>query len=457
MSPGKSPKHRLVLTGRLAAGITVGALILALGAVFGPGAIILDAIWVVALVVLARRDARMVRQAAALTVSRQLPRVASLGYSSEVICHLHNPTLQNFRVRLKEWADVEVGLTERNGSVECSAGKTATASFQILPQKRGTYQLGPLVARASTALRFFELEWIAAEMEEIRILPGMQPTREHDLLARTQHLNMMGIRSFRRAGAGMEFKSLREYTAGDEMRLVDWKATARRGKLIVKEWDIERSQNIVLALDLGRLMASQILMPGQDENTLIPVTKTDYAVDASVLLSYVATRAEDKIALAGFAGDVETYIPFGKGHQQFQTVLEALTRLQPRPEESDYRRSFTYLGQVVRRRSLFVVFTDVMDPLSADRLTRELKYLMPRHLVLVVALADQELKPLLEEVPDNTDHMFRQTAAASILAERRRILARMESLGILTLDASPRDMSIATVNRYLEIKGEGKL
>lgn len=457
MSPGKSPKPRLVLTGRLAAGIATGAFVLALGAVFGPGAIVLDAVWLTAIFILAYRDAGQVRQASGLKITRQLPRVASLGYPASLACRVYNPTTQSFQVRLKEWAEVAVGLQSRTRTLECPAGKASETEFQIFPQKRGTFEVGPLAARVSTPLRFFELEWNAAEVDMIRILPGMQLTREHDLLARTQHLNMMGIRSFRRAGAGMEFKSLRDYTAGDEMRLVDWKATARRGKLIVKEWDIERSQNIVLALDLGRLMASQILMPGQDENTLIPVTKTDYAVDASVLLSYVVTRAEDKIALAGFAGDVKTFIPFGKGYQQFQTVLEALTHLQPCLEESDYRRAFTYLGQTIRRRSLFVVFTDVMDPISAEGLTRELKYLTPRHLVLVVALADQELRPLLEEVPLTNDHMFRQTAAASLLAERRKILARMEATGILTLDATPKDLSVAMVNRYLEIKGEGKL
>ena len=154
---------------------------------------------------------------------------------------------------------------------------------------------------------------------------------------------------------------------------MDWKASARRGNLVAREYDIERSQQIMLVLDMGRPMASH----------LDYMTKLDHAINASVLLTYVSGQSQDRVGLMAFADDVVTYMPPGKGGGQLPLVLEQFYPLQPRQVESDYRRAFAYLANRLRKRALIIVFTDLIDPDSSQRLLDNLTLLHPRHLVLL--------------------------------------------------------------------------
>jgi uncharacterized protein (DUF58 family) len=293
--------------------------------------------------------------------------------------------------------------------------------------------------------------WVAqlalAQDDVIKVYPNILQTRQQHLLSRHLRARQMGVRAMRLLGQGTEFESLRDYLPDDELRRVDWMASARRASLVTRQFDVERSQQIMLVLDLGRTMASH----------LDYMTKLDHAINATVLLTYVAMQTNDRVGLMAFADDVVSFMPPGKGSGQLPLVLEQLYRLQPRAVESDYRAAFTFLAHHQRKRSLVIIFTDLVDPDSSRRLMDSLSLLHPQHLVLCVALSDYELKDLLSGIPPDTTGMYQQAVAVSVLEDRQLALATLHQRGILSVDAAPSDLAVAVVNRYLAIKREGRV
>lgn len=282
---------------------------------------------------------------------------------------------------------------------------------------------------------------------EVRVYPDVRQIRQYDMLARQNRTAQVGLRRVRQVGLGSEFERLRDYVPNDELRRVDWKATARRGALMTREYDVERTQTVVLALDLGRTMASR----------LEAMSKADYAVNACVLLSYVAALADDHVGLYAFAEQPLRYLQPGKGRPQVFNLLEALYPLHAVPREANYRLAFTYLAARLRKRALIILFTDLIDPDSSRRLIESISVLSRRHRVLCVAFSDYELAEVVEAAPEQSDDLYRQAVAASMLDDRRRALAELAHRGILTVDAGPSGLTVAAINKYLELKAAARV
>ena len=221
----------------------------------------------------------------------------------------------------------------------------------------------------------------------MKVYPRLTEIREHQLALRKDRLLDIGVHMARLKGAGLEFESLRDYQPGDEMRRLDWKATARHGEPLTREYEVERSQHIVLALDLGRTMASRLGL----------LTKVDHAVNAAALLAYVAASLGDWVGFYSFVGEPVGFTPPRK--YQFTYLLDALDGLQPQTMESDYYRAFVDISHRLRKRALIVLFTDLPDPDSSARLIGYVRVLTRRHLVLCAALSDYELHALSRRVP----------------------------------------------------------
>lgn len=406
-------------------------------------AIVVDAALAIALIA----DALQVREAAKLRVARSYDDVLSLGTENLVTLTVENPTPLTFNLTLR---DVPPDVCESTGEIVSgvlAAGVTFIARYHLTPRQRGEVPFGPLAVRVKTLLGLWVLQRLECTGELVKIYPNIRQTKQQHLLSRKARARQMGVRAMRLRGQGMEFDALREYLPDDELRRIDWHASARRGVLITREYDIERSQQIMLVLDLGRSMASH----------LDYMTKLDHAVNASVLLTYVAMQAGDRIGVMAFSDTVETYLPPGKGPGQLTQVLEHLYPLQPRMVEADYRLAFSTLAARQRKRSLIILFTDLVDPDSSRHLRRHLALLHPQHLVLCVALSDYELRDILDGPPPDLSSMYTQAMATAVLEDRQLALAELHQRGILTADATPSDLSVAVVNRYLGIKREGKV
>lgn len=453
-APGVRAGRSLYLpTARLAVAIALGGALLALAGLAGGPLAALDGVWLVAVLGLAAVEVGLLRGAGKLSVSREAPEKMTLAHPEEVCIRLHSAGASPLLVTVKDSPPEQLAGAVRGGEVTVGPGTDAEVRYRVRPSKRGEYRFGAVSVRVSSLLGLVCRQWAEPSEQTVHVLPNVTPTREHALLARQNRLNLMGIHLSRLRGAGLEFNSLREWVNGDGMRNVEWKATARRRKLVAREYELERSQNIILAVDLGRTMATQIL-EGPDD---VPMTKADYAINACVLLAWVATQARDQVGLAAFGREMRTLTAPGKGPAHFDRVIEALTPLEATAEEPDYRAAFLRLAYTVRKRSLIVVMTDLPDPVSSESLLGELQYLTSRHLVLVVAISDYEMKELLERRPANEGELYQQTVAASVLSDRKRALAEFEARGILTLDVTPAEATVETLNKYLEIKREGRI
>ncbi|MFS8085469.1 MAG: DUF58 domain-containing protein, partial [Acidobacteriota bacterium] len=240
---------------------------------------------------------------------------------------------------------------------------------------------------------------------------------------------------------------LRDYVRGDEMRHISWTATARRGKLVTRQYQIERDQTILIALDAGRLMTARI------ENE----TKLDSAVHAALALMSAAARAGDNAGLLVFGRRIKAYLPPKRGAEHLDAALEALHAIEPEMIEPSYSRAFEYIAANSRRRSLVVVLTDLVDEEGSRELLASLKLLRPRHLPLVVTIADRDLKAVVRESPANENEMFTQSVAEEIMHLREAALRLVESQGGLALDVTAAVLAPKLLETYLRVKERGML
>jgi uncharacterized protein (DUF58 family) len=281
--------------------------------------------------------------------------------------------------------------------------------------------------------------------DTVRVQPGVLELRRYRLLGLSHRLREAGLRAVRRPGERGSFESLADYVRGDDPRTIVWKVTARRATLTVRRYEAERSQNVLLAIDAGRLMTELL---GERE-------RIDHALAAALLLADVASAHGDRVGLLVFSDRIEKYIP--PARLPLSRIADELGSVEPRLVESNYPAAFTHLGRRLRRRSLVVVFTDLIDAGASSALIAQLGRSAQRHLPLAVALRNPDLDEAATRLVADKAGVYRRAAAEELIQLRAGALARMRRAGVLVADARPDDAIPAVVNRYLDVKRRGLL
>lgn len=349
------------------------------------------------------------------------------------------------RVTRRQGDKVTSAIRILSGKV--SPSSTTTLAYMVRPPRRGDYKFGNLHLRWETALGLLRRQHTFAAAEPVKVYPNLVDVRRYDLLLRKNRLWELGVRNTRLIGSGTDFERLRDYLPDDDYRRINWKATARRGKPISAEFQTERSQNIIALLDTGRMMRS----PVGD------VEKLDYAVNAVLLLAFVAAQKGDKVGLLTFADTAQTWIAPRSGKVQFQRMLEQLYAVNGQQVEPDYNRAFAWFNTQETRRSLVLVFTDLTGSVSGEALVAQMTRLRQRHLPLLVTVADPTVQKLARQPITESSSLYQRTVAEQLLDERRTTLERLRHHGVLTLDVPADELSIGVINRYLEIKAQGMI
>ncbi len=317
----------------------------------------------------------------------------------------------------------------------------------VVPRERGRTALRSYHARVRSPLGIVELRRAWRVPAALRVAPDLSALdRSGDLVARTKLLES-GLRRLRRRGAGGEFSSLREYGPDDEFRAIDWKASARRGRAMVATYEVERSQQIVVAIDAGRLMTARL----GDRR------KLDHAVSAALAIAAIARLAADRVGLIAFAATTLARVLPASGAAHAAKLTDVLSDLEPRFEESDYERALLDVSRSLRRRSLVVLFTDLFDPVASEAVLGAAKLLVPRHLVLVVLMNDAAVTEALRRRPQDEDDAYRAAVAATLGEERARAIAALQGRGILVVDVPAAELIIALLDAYVDIKTRGLL
>jgi len=390
-------------------------------------------------------DAWQVWKLPALTVERQVLGTLPLGVWSEVVLRIYNPTSRPLVIDLFDDYPIHSELQGLPQTLVLPAATGMETQYRVRPQRRGASQFTGVHLLLHSPWQGWKHYRYLPVVTPIRIYPNFATTTKYALLATENRLGQLGIRKLQRRGEGLEFHQLREYRAGDTLRQINWNATSRYKKLISKEYQDERDQQIIFLIDCGRRMLAQ---DG-------PLSHFDYTLNAILLLSYVALRQGDALGLMTFSGDSRWLMP-RKGLKTLTRVLNTLYDLQPSHQTSDYLLAAQQLTKQLQKRALIILVSNLRDE-DQDELLLALKLLRQKHLVLLASLQETILPEVLEQPVETFAEALRCAATLEYLNQRTRAHDSLKGHGILFLDVTPEQLAVKMVNRYLEIKRSGKL
>ena len=429
-------------TALVAAGLAVVVLVVPVDGLFR---VLLVANLALLVVVLA--DVALAVDPRRLHVQRSLPPVLALRGEGKLTWTVRNPTDRALQVALADDLAPSLRATTRRLRGRLPAGATLRSTTALRPSRRGRFEIRHLVVRVEGPLGLGARQRRLDRPELLRVHPAFPSREEAELRINKARILEVGLRSARGRGGGTEFDQLREYGVDDEVRRVDWAATARSGKAMVRTYRAERNQNVLLLLDNGRVMAGQVA----------DVPRVEHAMDALMCLTTVATRLGDRCGLVAFDRRVRAVLPGRSGRGQVGRVAEAMFDLEPALVESDYRGAFTQALARFRRRSLIVLFTDLVEQAVGESLLPALPLLVRHHVVLIAAVRDPDVVRWATQPPGESADAYRAAAATMALAERDRAIARLRGMGAIVLDAPPGQLAPRLADTYLNLKARGGL
>ena len=328
-----------------------------------------------------------------------------------------------------------------------SANSRAKLHYTTTPGKRGKFEFGAIHLRVRGPFGFVWHERLVPATVAVSVFPDMRGASRLLLSDAALDFVNLGLRQLRRDGRGSEFARLRDYSQGDSVRDVDWKATARRGRPVTRVMESERSQTVLIGVDAGRSMAARV----------DGLTKLDHAVNAALFLAFVAVRNGDRVGLVVFADGIKTYLAPSAGRLQYRKIVDALYTAKPHLTYVDYLALFKELNVRLLKRSLLCVFTDFIDEDQAQTMVDPMRRLAKRHVPLCLSVKDAALAQLLETTPPDAEIAYQHAVASELLLEREAMKRKVGRDGVTVVDVEANQLSLAAVNKYLEIKARGTL
>jgi uncharacterized protein (DUF58 family) len=316
--------------------------------------------------------------------------------------------------------------------------------YSVVPKRRGGFEVGRTYLHASSLLGLWRRLLRLSLPLRVKVFPDVKILNTYALLARRNRIDLLGFRKTRGRGSDVEFDRLRDYQPDDDFRRIDPFASARLRRLITREYEVSRNQNVFFMVDCSRLMASESR----------GLSNLDHALNATLMLSSLALDFGDNVGLMAFDQAVHTFLPVSSGLRSKTAVLHALYDLHESSAEADFELAFRTLNRRVRQRSLVVLLTNVMDGASFELLRPHLRILIRRHLPLVLLLRDEDLFELADRPPTTVSEFFELGAAAELCTWRERMTSDLQRLGVMVLDLTPTQATPDLINTYLQIKAD---
>ncbi len=380
-------------------------------------------------------------------VRRQMLGSGSLGATHKVILEIENWGKRQHRMIVRDDLPADMQANPSDQEITLASGKRAELHYQLRPNRRGAFRLERVYFQLCSLLGFWK-RYVDLECESsLSVYPNMQQLREYSLLAKTNRLSLIGVRTTRQIGQDNNFERLRDYSLDDNYKHMDWRATARRGKLTVKQFQQDKSQRIVFLLDCGRLMT----------NHYRGLSLLDYAMNSILMMSYVALQQGDSVGMVCFSNRVEKVVPLRGGSRQMNHLLHGLFDRFPSMVQSNYEEAFLQFSKSIRRRTMVVLITNVIDETTASQVTGYLSMLKPKHLPVLCLLRDRSVFEMADNPALEDGILYPSAAAAQILLWRHELLQKVKDSGALVVDAFPDQLTSAMVNRYLEVKAKHML
>jgi uncharacterized protein (DUF58 family) len=398
--------------------------------------------WDVFVIILWGWDLSRIPRANQIRVSRVWTAPAAFETESHVGLIVRNMGARTLHARLVDDAPQSFRAAIPDLEVRADAGKEGRGKYPIFPFERGDARFGFVYLHCQSVLRIAE-RWCTADLaQKVRVYPNLQQAQRAALYLIRSRQVQMERRLRRQRGRGREFESLREFRPGDEYREICWTASARRGHLVTKVNQVERSQTVWIVLDAGRLLRARVAGP----------SKLDYAVNAALSLAHVASLSGDNVGLLAYGRRIQQRLPPGRGPAHLRLLVECLALVHAEWNEADHLRATDVLLGAQKRRSLVVWLTDLAETPATPEVIEGAMQVSHRHLVLFGVISQPELNALGRAVPKTVEQMYEHAAAIEMIHLRELLLARLRQQGILALELPPGKLATTVVNRYLDIK-----
>lgn len=366
----------------------------------------------------------------------------SIGDDNKIVINLYNQYV--FPLKASIIDELPIQFQERNWirKVKLEGGGVYNLEYFLQPMSRGAYIFEDINVFAHGPLQLVKRRYKFKAHQVVKVYPSYIQMRKYQLLAVSNRLQEVGVKRIRKIGHSMEFEQIKEYVRGDDYRTINWKATARKSGLMVNNYTDERSQQIYCLINKGRVMK----MPFQG------MTLLDHAINASLVLSNVALVKQDKAGIITFEKNLDTFLMADKKPLQMNQILESLYRQKTDYLESDFEKLFSVIRNRVTNRSLLVLFTNFESLESLQRELTALKKIAKYHLLLVVFFENTELKSLIESNASSLEHIYIKTIAEKFAYEKRLMVKELHKNGIPSILTTPENLTVNTVNKYLELK-----
>ncbi len=378
---------------------------------------------------------------------RSTPEKLSNGDENAIVVSVKN--YYTFPIRAKIIDEIPFQFQIRNFEIIRKIKANATDDFQyyLRPTERGEYFFGSLNVYAISPLRLISKRYIFDKDAMVPTYPSYIQLRKYDLIAFSNNLFQYGLKKIRRIGHTMEFEQIKEYVAGDDIRTINWKATAKKNSLMVNQFQDEKSQSIYMLIDKGRTMQ----MPFNGLSLL------DYAINATLVLSNIILKKHDRAGMLSFSKKVENRVVAEKRNSQMQSILENLYNISTDFFESDYSRLYADIKKNINQRSLILLYTNFE---TIDGLQRQLPYLKgiaKNHLLVVVFFQNTELNHIIQKKSEKIQEIYDKVIAEKFIFEKKLIVNELKKHGIHSVLTQPENLTLDTINKYLEIKSRGIL
>lgn len=380
-----------------------------------------------------------------LTATRELGKMYSLGDENPVKIEIeNNGTVKTF-VTLYDEIPYQFQLRNFKLEIELAAGTSELIHYNLRPLKRGEYHFGVLNAITRTAIGMASRRIMLAGPQMVPVYPSIIQMKKYELLAFARISNYDGIKRVRRIGHSYEFEKIRQYAQGDDIRSINWKATSRRNVLMVNQYEDERSQQVYSIIDKSRSMH----MPFNGLSLL------DYAINTSLVISNIALQKYDKTGLITFSHKIGTALPSDRSELQLKKILQALYREKPQPYEANYDLLYRAVKNVIHGRSLIFLYLNFESAYAMERALPVIQKINASHLLVVMIFENTELADYSKKKPGYVSDIYAQTIAQKLLNDKKQIVQKLRKYGVQTILSRPEDLSINTVNKYLELKARG--
>ncbi len=334
---------------------------------------------------------------------------------------------------------------DKEFKTKLNPGKSKTIQYDVRPVKRGEYHFGAVNIFVKSPIGLIQKRYCFSQDMMVPVYPSFMQMRKYELLAISNRLTEIGIKKIRKRGNNSEFEQIKEYVAGDDYRTVNWKATARKNKLMINQYQDEKSQQVYAIIDMGRVMR----MPFEGLSLL------DYAINSSLVISNIAMLKHDKAGIITFSHKVQSILGADRKGGHLNKILQLLYNQKTGYLESDYENLYINIKTKINQRALLLLYTNFESLSGLQRQLKFLRRLAKDHLLVVIFFENTELKNFLDTPAKSTEEIYNKAIAEKFAFEKRLIVKELEKYGIHSILTAPENLSVNTINKYLELKARG--